>query len=79
MTMKYIKIFLASSLSEFKEDRRELGDYIRKLNNVYCKRGIYFELVVCEDISDSLAEERKQEEYNAEIRDCQYFYIIFGK
>ena len=38
--MKYIKIFLASSLSEFKEDRRELGDYIRKLNNVYCKRGI---------------------------------------
>ena len=77
--MKYIKIFLASSLSEFKEDRRELGDYIRKLNNVYCKRGIYFELVVCEDISDSLAEERKQEEYNAEIRDCQYFYIIFGK
>lgn len=77
--MKYIKIFLASSLSEFNEDRRELGDYIRKLNNVYCRRNIYFELIVCEDISDSLAEERKQEEYNAEIRDCQYFYIIFGK
>lgn len=77
--MKYIKIFLASSLTEFKEDRRELGDYIRKLNNVYFKRGIYFKLIVCEDFSDSLAEERKQEEYNAEIRDSHYFYIIFGK
>ena len=77
--MKYIKIFLASSLTEFKEDRRELGDYIRKLNNVYLKRGIYFKLIVCEDFSDSLAVERKQEDYNVEIRDSQYFYIIFGK
>lgn len=77
--MKYIKIFLASSLTEFKDDRRELGDYIRKLNNVYFKRGIYFKLIVCEDFSDSLAEERKQEDYNAEIRDSHYFYIIFGK
>lgn len=77
--MKYIKIFLASSLTEFKEDRHELGDYIRKLNNVYFKRGIYFKLIACEDFSDSLAAERKQEDYNAEIRDSQYFYIIFGK
>lgn len=79
MRMKYIKIFLTSSISEFKSIRRELGDYIRKLNNVYLKRNIYFELKICEDFSDSLAAERKQEEYNTEIRECQYFYIIFGK
>ena len=45
--MKIVKIFLASSIIEFKHEREEFGTFIRRLNNIYAKRGIYFELVVC--------------------------------
>ena len=76
--MKYVKIFLASSVVEFEKERRELGDYIRSLNDIYVKRGIYFELNLCEDLSNAIDKERKQEQYNRMIRDSQYFYILFG-
>ena len=76
--MKYVKIFLASSVVEFEKERRELGDYIRSLNDIYVKRGIYFELNLCEDLSNAIDKERKQEQYNRIIRDSQYFYILFG-
>ncbi len=77
--MKYIKIFLASSIREFSKERLELESYINKLNTIYIRKGLFFELVVCEGLSNALALERKQEEYNQEIRDSQYFYVLFGK
>ena len=42
--MKQIRLFVASSLVEFKEERLELGNYIRSLNDIYVERGIYFKL-----------------------------------
>ena len=77
--MDYIKIFLASSITEFEKERRELGDYIRSLNDIYVKQGIYFELNLCEDLSHAVDRERKQEQYNRIIRESQFFYILFGK
>lgn len=77
--MKYIKIFLASSIVEFKHEREEFGTFIRRLNNIYAKREIYFELIVCEDMPQELHSRRKQEVYNDEIRDSRYFYIIVGR
>ena len=77
--MKYIKIFIASSLSEFRQQRYELGDYIRSLNDIYVRRGIYFELVLSEDLPNMLAAGRKQDELNQIINDCQYFYILIGR
>jgi tetratricopeptide (TPR) repeat protein len=77
--MKFIKIFLASSVVEFENERKDLGDYIRTLNDCYIKQGIYFELTICEDLSNAIAAERKQEEYNKKIRESQYFYVLFGK
>ena len=35
-TMKYIKIFLASSIVEFKQEREEFGTFIRRLNSKEC-------------------------------------------
>ena len=67
--MKYIKIFLASSIVEFKQEREEFGTFIRRLNNIYAKRNIYFELVVCEDISKEFSTRRAQDLYNDEIKD----------
>lgn len=77
--MKFIKIFLASSIVEFEKERRQLGDFVRSLNDTYVKRGIYFELIMCEDLTNSLAAERKQQEYNQSIRESQYFYVLFGR
>ena len=79
--MKTIKLFLASSIVEFEHERKELGDYIRTLNDHYmeCGSDIYIKLEVCEDLSNALAKERKQEEYNKKIRESDFFYILFGK
>ena len=77
--MKYIKLFLASFVVEFEQERNELGSYIRMLNDIYAKRGIYFELTIWDDLLDAVAKDRKQKECNQEIRDSQYFYVLFGK
>ena len=77
--MKYIKIFLASSIVELGTERLSLSDFIRSLNDRYVRRNIYFELIICENISNSLYQARKQQEYNEKICECQYFYILFGQ
>lgn len=77
--MKVIKIFLASSIIEFEKERRELGDFVRMLNDIYVDRGVYIKLIICEDESNAIAMEGKQEEYNQDIRESQMFYMIIGK
>ena len=77
--MKYIKLFIASSIVEFAQERASLSDFIRSLNDIYVPRGIYFQLTVCEDFSNAVAKDRKQAEYNQTIREAQYFYILFGR
>jgi len=74
--MKYIDIFLASSIDELHDARMELGNYVRELNDRFINRGIYFRLHMCEAMSDEIAETRKQDEYNAVIESCDYFYIM---
>lgn len=77
--MEIVKLFLASSVVEFEEERRELGDFIGLLNNIFIKEDRYIELIMCEDLSNSIAQSRKQEEYNQHIRESQYFCIILGE
>ncbi len=77
--MIIIKIFLASSLTEFEKERLELGDFVRHLNNDYIHRGVYFELTKCEDFSDALAPIRKQDEFNKAIQESQHFYVLVGR
>ena len=77
--MKLIQLFLASSIVEFKQERNELSNYIRVLNDISVKRNIYFEITLCEDLSNAVAKDRKQEEYNQKIRDSQYFCALFGR
>lgn len=76
--MRHIKVFLASSISEFKDERKEFGDFIRALNNIYIEKNIYYELLVCEDMSNAVSKERKQEQYNLLIEQCDYFYMLIG-
>lgn len=79
MGMKFIKIFVASSIVEFKSERDELGEFIGLVNNTFVKVGTYIELVMCEHLSNALALKRKQDEYDQYIRESQYFCILLGK
>lgn len=76
--MKEVKIFLASSIDEFKYERLDLGDFIRKMTDQTIEQDIYLKFTICEDLSNAVAKSRKQEEYNDKIRNSDFFYVIFG-
>ena len=77
--MKEVSIFLASSIDEFKNERIDLGDYIRKITDQTIGQDICLKLTKCEDLSNAVSKARKQEEYNQEIRKSDFFYVLFGK
>ena len=77
--MKTIKIFLASSIVEFERERMALGNFIRKLNDHFIERDVLCKLGLCENLSQAIADKRKQEEYNQEIRDSRLFYMLLGR
>ena len=75
--MTTIHIFLGSSLDELRLDREEMGNYVRKLNDVYIDRGVYIKLYECEYENAAMVKGRKQEEYNEEIRQSDIFLVLF--
>jgi len=75
--MKKIKIFIASSIEEFKLDRIEIGNFFRRLNDFYLERGLYFTLIMCEDLDNAINNGRKQEEYNREIIVSDLVFFLF--
>lgn len=79
--MKDIHIFLASSIDEFKEERRIIGDFIRGINDILHKtqQGIYLILDKCEDMSQAVSKTRKQDDINRMICEAHLFYILVGK
>ena len=74
--MKTIKVFLASS-EELKDEREKFGNFIRRLDDIYLKRGIHVQLFVWEDMDPCYNNVRKQNEYNARIRESQIFVALF--
>ena len=77
--MNIVKIFLASSIVEFEQERDKLAARIRGMNNALIKNGVYLELQLCEDWTHAWSQGRKQEEFNDLIRDCHFFFAIVGK
>ena len=75
--MTTIHIFLGSSLDELHENRMEIGNYVRKLNDIYRDRDVYIKLYECEDENAAMVKGRKQEEYNEEIRQSDIFLVLF--
>ena len=74
--MKEIKVFLASS-EELKYDRLAFSDLIRKLDNIYEKRGIRIKLYQWEDFDAAYNDKRKQDEYNEYIKQSDLFLALF--
>lgn len=74
--MKEIKVFLASS-EELKYDRLAFSDLIRKLDNIYEKRGIRIKLFQWEDFDSAYNDKRKQDEYNEYVKQSDLFLALF--
>lgn len=74
--MKEIKVFLASS-EELKYDRLAFSDLIRKLDNIYEKRGIRIKLLQWEDFDSAYNDKRKQDEYNEYVKQSDLFLALF--
>jgi hypothetical protein len=77
--MKEIKIFLASSIVEFADDRISLKNLIRKIDDILVDHDIYLRMFICEYADNAVADERKQNEFLREIDDSDVFLILVGK
>ena len=75
--MKRIKIFLASSIEDLREDRLMVGDFFRQLNEIYLDSDIHFSLIKCEDYDNAIAAGGKQQEYDREIRESELVFFLF--
>ena len=75
--MKRVKIFLASSIEDLREDRLQVGDFFRQLNEIYLDSGIHFSLIKCEDYDNSIAAAGKQSQYDLEIRESELVFFLF--
>ena len=76
--MKTIKIFLASS-EEMDYDRMVFGNLVRRLDDVYEKRGLRIKLFEWEDYDAAFNDRRKQDEYNDYVKDSDIFLALFHK
>ena len=76
--MKTIKIFLASS-EELDNDRMAFGNLVRRLDDMYEKRGIRIKLFEWEDYDSAFNDRRKQDEYNDYVRNSDIFLALFHK
>lgn len=70
------KIFLASS-SELKADREQFEIFINRKNKSWVKKGVFLELIIWEDFLDAVSQSRLQDEYNAAIKSCDLFVMLF--
>lgn len=76
-TKKKVKVFLASSIEDLREDRLQVGDFFRRLNDVYFDSGIYFSLVKCEGYDNAIVTGGKQKEYDREIEESELVFFLF--
>jgi hypothetical protein len=76
--IKY-KIFLASSVNEFADERMALKDFTRRMADVLIDHGIRLSLFICEYAENAVAYGRMQSEYNREIEDSDLFLLLAGQ
>ena len=75
---KTIKIFLASSIVELKNERMELENFIYTVGMEFMRKyNVMLQPLLCENFDDALTRARKQDEYNRSIRESEYCFFIF--
>ena len=78
MEQKTFKIFLASS-DDLRKERISFGNFIRKLDEIYDKRGMSIDVFEWEDQEAFIDNRRTQDKYNDEIRKSDMFVALFYK
>ena len=73
--MKTNKIFLASS-DKLEVDRARFGNLVCRLDKIYEKRDIRIGLIEWENLDAAYNGQRKQDEYNQEIRESDLFLAV---
>jgi len=75
-----IKVFLASSITEFESDRMSFAVYLNKLNAIFAEQyGVSITPFICETADHSVNKNgRKQDEYNQEIADSDMVIFLLG-
>ena len=76
--MKKIKIFLASSIKEFADERMSLKNFVRQIGNVLVDYDVFVRMFICEFADNSVADGRKQDDFSREIDDSDIFFILTG-
>lgn len=76
---KVIHLFLASSITDLKDDRESIGNFIRQLNNIYYSQDLYIHLHMCEDESEdhSMKKGGTQKSLDDEIRESDMCFVLF--
>ena len=78
--MNKIKIFLASSIVEFKSIRNKIGEYVLEYNNEYIEKGKKIKLFECEFHDEAISPlDRKQDEYMEVLKKSDIFLMLIGK
>ena len=73
-----IKIFLASSIVEFANERMAIENFIRNISDKFEEHyDVKIQPLLCENFDDAYTKTRKQEEYNTKIRDSEFCFFIF--
>lgn len=72
--MRFINLFIASSIVEFERERVYIGDHIRRFNDKSYKEGYYVKLYLCEDDLENL-----QAIYDRKIENCDLFVALVGE
>lgn len=75
---KIIKIFIASSIVEFANERMAIENFIRNISDKFEESyDVKIQPLLCENFDDAYSKKRKQEEYNEKIRDSELCFFIF--
>lgn len=76
---RIIKIFLASSITELRDERNELSLYIAgaDIQNMFLADRVIIQLIRCEDIYSGNNGERAQEILNQRLRECDMSIFLF--
>lgn len=74
--MKTYKIFLASS-NELNQDRKDFIIFISEYNKELKKHNIELQVEYWEDMDDKFNTSCKQDDYNAFLRQCTFFVMLF--
>ena len=71
--MKIIKLFIASSINDFRDERIFIGNFIQKFNADINSDGICVKLFLCEDESTNC-----QSIYDRKIEECNIFIALIN-